>query len=91
MRTLFDIIEQKHDTLRHARDCDNVIDAEIKRLKLVLSPKERRILKWRNVDSLTLEEVGRKLGVNRERVRQLEAKAKERVRLYYETPPEGEA
>ncbi len=49
-----------------------------------LSDKERKILEMRHglVDGIfhTLEEVGREFGVTRERIRQIEAKAHERIR-----------
>jgi RNA polymerase primary sigma factor len=52
-----------------------------------LSPKERKILEMRNGLTeegicYTLEEVGREFGVTRERIRQIEAKALERIRLH---------
>ena len=52
-----------------------------------LSPKERKILEMRNGLSeeavcYTLEEVGREFGVTRERIRQIEAKALERIRFH---------
>ena len=52
-----------------------------------LSLKERKILEMRNgltEDGVcyTLEEVGREFGVTRERIRQIEAKALERIRLH---------
>jgi RNA polymerase primary sigma factor len=52
-----------------------------------LSPKERKILEMRNglTDEgicFTLEEVGREFGVTRERIRQIEAKALERIRYH---------
>ena len=52
-----------------------------------LSPKERKILEMRNGltgDGVcyTLEEVGKEFGVTRERIRQIEAKALERIRFH---------
>jgi RNA polymerase primary sigma factor len=52
-----------------------------------LSPKERKILEMRNGLSgdgvcFTLEEVGREFGVTRERIRQIEAKALEKIRFH---------
>jgi len=51
-----------------------------------LSEKERRILEMRHglVDGVThtLEEVGQKFGVTRERIRQIEAKAHEKIRQH---------
>ncbi len=49
-----------------------------------LSPKEQKILEMRNglLDGIThtLEEVGREFGVTRERIRQIEAKAHQKIR-----------
>ena len=49
-----------------------------------LSPKERKILEMRNglLDGIThtLEEVGKEFGVTRERIRQIEAKAHQKIR-----------
>ena len=51
-----------------------------------LSPKERKILEMRHglLDGVThtLEEVGREFGVTRERIRQIEAKAHEKIRQH---------
>ncbi|MCI0542342.1 sigma-70 family RNA polymerase sigma factor [bacterium] len=51
-----------------------------------LSPKERRILELRHgiTDGIThtLEEVGKMFGVTRERIRQIEAKAHEKIRQH---------
>ncbi len=51
-----------------------------------LSPKEQKILELRHglVDGVmhTLEEVGKEFGVTRERIRQIEAKALEKIRLH---------
>jgi len=51
-----------------------------------LSPKERQILEMRHglIDGVqrTLEEVGKEFGVTRERIRQIEAKAHEKIRQH---------
>jgi RNA polymerase primary sigma factor len=51
-----------------------------------LSPKERKILEMRHglINGVyhTLEEVGKEFGVTRERIRQIEAKALERIRTH---------
>ena len=51
-----------------------------------LTPKERRILEMRHglKDGVmrTLEEVGKEFGVTRERIRQIEAKAHEKIRQH---------
>ena len=51
-----------------------------------LTPKERKILEMRHglADGImhTLEEVGREFGVTRERIRQIEAKAHEKIRMH---------
>ena len=59
-----------------------------------LSPKEREIIALRyGLDGTlprTLEEVGRAFGVTRERIRQIEAKALEKLRTFHlqnYTPP----
>ena len=52
----------------------------------VLNPREQKILRMRfGLDdgiAHTLEEVGQEFGVTRERIRQIEAKALEKIRLH---------
>lgn len=52
----------------------------------ILSPKEQKILEMRFglyfTSPKTLEEVGKEFGVTRERIRQIEAKAHERIRQF---------
>jgi len=61
-----------------------ILTDQIKDILGDLSPKERKILELRHglVDGVmhTLEEVGKEFGVTRERIRQIEAKALEKIR-----------
>ena len=62
----------------------NMLKEQIQEILLSLPPREVRILQLRyglvDGESYTLEEVGKKLGVTRERVRQIEAQALSRLR-----------
>ena len=64
----------------------NVRDAD--RALSRLTPREQRILKMRHgigvEDEMTLEQVGREFSLTRERIRQIEAQAKKKLR---ERPP----
>ena len=61
-----------------------ILKDQIKDILDDLSPKERKILEMRHglEDGVmrTLEEVGKEFGVTRERIRQIEAKAHEKIR-----------
>ena len=64
-----------------------ILSEQIQEVLDELSPKERKILELRHgltEDGVcyTLEEVGREFGVTRERIRQIEAKALERIRMH---------
>ena len=63
-----------------------ILADQIKEILNDLSPKERKILEMRHglMDGIyhTLEEVGKEFGVTRERIRQIEAKALERIRTH---------
>src|SRR3989344_75764 len=63
-----------------------ILHDQIQEILADLSPKERKILEMRHglADGImrTLEEVGREFGVTRERIRQIEAKAHEKIRQH---------
>ena len=65
---------------------ERILSEQVKGILNDLSPKERKILEMRHglMDGIyhTLEEVGREFGVTRERIRQIEAKALEKIRLH---------
>ena len=46
----------------------------------LLTPKERQIFYLRHIDWQSLQDCGRKFGVTRERIRQIEAKIMEKFR-----------
>ncbi len=63
-----------------------ILHDQIQEILADLSPKERKILEMRHglTDGVmrTLEEVGREFGVTRERIRQIEAKAHDKIRQH---------
>ncbi len=63
---------------------DNLLREKVEELLATLTPREARILRLRfglqNGRSYTLEEVGQKFGLTRERIRQIEGKALRRLR-----------
>lgn len=65
---------------------ERILGEQVRAILEDLSPKERKILEMRHglMDGIyhTLEEVGKKFGVTRERIRQIEAKALEKIRTH---------
>ena len=65
---------------------ERILTEQVRTILSDLSPKERKILEMRHglMDGIyhTLEEVGREFGVTRERIRQIEAKALEKIRTH---------
>jgi len=65
---------------------ERILAEQVRAILGDLSPKERKILEMRHglLDGVyhTLEEVGREFGVTRERIRQIEAKALEKIRVH---------
>jgi RNA polymerase primary sigma factor len=65
---------------------ERILTEQVRAILSDLSPKERKILEMRHglMDGIyhTLEEVGKEFGVTRERIRQIEAKALEKIRTH---------
>ncbi|HUX81013.1 MAG TPA: sigma-70 family RNA polymerase sigma factor [Candidatus Paceibacterota bacterium] len=65
---------------------ERILSEQVRQILDDLSPKERKILEMRHglMDGVyhTLEEVGKEFGVTRERIRQIEAKALEKIRTH---------
>jgi RNA polymerase sigma factor (sigma-70 family) len=83
--TLEDALPDR-DTVNPIDDIDREqLRTAVGSLMRTLSPRERKILDWRfglgaDGDSVTLGEIGRRLGISRERVRQIESAALARLR-----------
>ncbi|WP_166144150.1 RNA polymerase sigma factor RpoH [Methylosinus sp. RM1] len=71
--------DQEH-VLMHQEESDNRLDA-LRGALTVLNPRERRIFEARRLsdDPVTLEDLSEEFGVSRERVRQIEVRAFEKV------------
>ena len=87
--TLRDFIEDT-DTVLPSQDAGRQLLREyVKDVLVELSPREQKILKMRfgleDGVTHTLEEIGQEFGVTRERIRQIEAKALERIRKHRES------
>ena len=79
-----DFIEDEDSPAPVEATTQNMLRIQIRDALTGLPPREVRILQLRygllDGESYTLEEVGRKMGVTRERVRQIEAQALGRLR-----------
>ena len=87
--TLRDFIEDT-DTVLPSQDAGRQLLKEyVKDILVELSPREQKILKMRfgleDGVTHTLEEIGQEFGVTRERIRQIEAKALERIKKHRES------
>ncbi len=84
--TLGDFIADEKMPSPVQESSERILAAQMRDILGDLSPKERKILELRHglTDGIyhTLEEVGREFGVTRERIRQIEAKALEKIRLH---------
>lgn len=84
--TLGDFIKDDKILSPDQESARRILADQLKEILDDLSPKERKILEMRHglMDGIyhTLEEVGKEFGVTRERIRQIEAKALERIRTH---------
>lgn len=82
--TLGDLIEATDAVNPHAAAEANALQSALAEALAELSPREQRILRMRfgvgGTADHTLAEIGRELGVTRERIRQIEAKALQKLR-----------
>ncbi len=84
--TLGEFIEDEKEILPSQVAARKLLRIQLKNILIDLTPREQKILRLRfGLDdgvTHTLEEVGSEFGVTRERIRQIEAKALERIRAH---------
>jgi len=84
--TLGEFIEDEKTIMPHHSAARRLLKEQLGDILLDLSPREQKILKMRfgleDGVTHTLEEVGQEFGVTRERIRQIEAKALDKIRLH---------
>ncbi|MEK7209764.1 MAG: sigma-70 family RNA polymerase sigma factor [Patescibacteria group bacterium] len=84
--TLGELIEDEKTLLPSQVAAQQLLRDQIKEIIKDLSPREQKILQMRfgleDGATHTLEEVGKEFGVTRERIRQIEAKALDRIRTH---------
>jgi len=87
--TLRDFIEDTETVLPSQDAGRQLLKGYVKEVLVELSPREQKILKMRfgleDGVTHTLEEIGQEFGVTRERIRQIEAKALERIKKHRES------
>ena len=87
--TLRDVIEDTETVLPSQDAGRQLLKGYVKEVLVELSPREQKILKMRfgleDGVTHTLEEIGQEFGVTRERIRQIEAKALERIKKHRES------
>ncbi|MDF1498056.1 MAG: sigma-70 family RNA polymerase sigma factor [Patescibacteria group bacterium] len=87
--TLRDFIEDTDAVLPSQSAGRQLLKGYVKEILVELSPREQKILKLRfgleDGVTHTLEEIGQEFGVTRERIRQIEAKALEKIRKHRES------
>ncbi|MFA6097337.1 MAG: RNA polymerase sigma factor RpoD [Candidatus Paceibacterota bacterium] len=87
--TLRDFIEDTETVLPSQAAGRQLLKEYVKDILVELSPREQKILKLRfgleDGVTHTLEEIGQEFGVTRERIRQIEAKALEKIKKHKES------
>ena len=87
--TLRDFIEDTDAVLPSQSAGRQLLKEYVKEILVELSPREQKILKLRfgleDGVTHTLEEIGQEFGVTRERIRQIEAKALEKIKKHKES------
>lgn len=82
--TLGEFIEDAESISPHQQAARKLLQEHIGNILVTLNPREQKILRLRfgleDGVTHTLEEVGKEFGVTRERIRQIEAKALEKIR-----------
>lgn len=84
--TLGEFIEDEKTVLPHHSAARRLLKEQMDGILVDLAPREQKILKMRfgleDGVTHTLEEVGKEFGVTRERIRQIEAKALDKIRQH---------
>ena len=80
LNLIYAVFEDSAEEIAERADTISDINASIEYVLYTLSDRERKILKNRFVDLLTLEQTGNIFGVTRDRIRQIEAKAIRKLR-----------
>ncbi len=77
--TCFRLDPDRHDPVAPEGPCPSEVDEVCDALRF-LGPRLRHVIELRFLEGWTLEEIGQELGVTRERVRQLERQALDKLR-----------
>jgi RNA polymerase sigma factor (sigma-70 family) len=87
---IFDAAEDRRTDEKECLAAAEQASAKVNRLLEYLEPREREIIRLRaglenGADGMTLEKIGEKLGITKERVRQLNVRAMKKLRSLVES------